>query len=300
MPTCEALLSSDTKFLVAVDGSSISYVGFDWLLDDIMQKNRNTSLDVIHVTDDAKTHLPPKEQPAAVKSHVESRLVGSLTDKRYSMQFIEKGNQTAGSHICNQIKKSKAEFVIIGYEGRKGKKNNHAMHSNVYETLKNGTCSAIVIKTDEIDSMPLKRPTTFAVNVNLNQASTKAFLDTLRLSQPGDKINVVYCVNFSEKTDNIYTEQLKKKYQAFFDGIGANLSEAFTKFNDRECSFNVVTKERSETVAQCIVRYLSSINADFVAVGANKTRVGRGKEPVGSVAMQVCLEADCNYIVSTW
>jgi len=298
--TCEALLMSESKFVAAVDGSELSYVGLNFLCDRLMQSNRNTSVDVVHVADKSKEYLPVAQKPDAVKAYAESKLVGSLSDKRYSFKMIEKGGEKAGSHICQQIKESKADFVVLGYQGRKGKKDEKLLASNVYETLKHGQCSTVVIKTNDIEAMPMKRPAVFVVKVTLDKASTKAFLDALRLSQPGDHIHVVYCINHLENADNIYTEQLKKKYHEIFQALGAGTSQAFTKFNDRECHFNVVTKDRNETVPQRIVRFLSEIKADFVAVGTNKMRVARGKEPVSSISLQTCLEADCNYIVSYW
>merc|ERR1712110_288887 len=131
--------------VAAVDGSDLSYVGFNYLCDRVMQANRNTSLDVVHIADEAKSYLPPAQKPDAVKAYTESKLVSSMSDKRYSFKMLNKGNQTAGSHICNQIKESKADFAVLGYQGRKGKKDAKLLASNVYETLRSGHCSTVVI-----------------------------------------------------------------------------------------------------------------------------------------------------------
>merc|ERR1712217_612286 len=113
--------------------------------------------------------------------------------------------------------------------------------SNCYQVLKEAPCSVMVIKDEEVEHMPMKRPTKFVVSVSLNKASTKAFLDALRLSQPEDEAHVVYCKGRLEKAQNIYEHELRAKYEGFFGSIASG-SDAFTKFNDRQCHFHVITQ----------------------------------------------------------
>merc|ERR1719221_294127 len=130
--------------------------------------------------------------------------------------------------------------------------------------------------------MPMKRPTKFVVSVSLNKASTKAFLDSLRLSQPDDEIHVVYCKGFLEKKGNIYEDELRSKYEGFFGSIGNGDSSAFTKFQNRHCTFHCIPQNKGQNVPQAIVSHADSIGADFIIVGTNALRGARGKEPVGS------------------
>lgn len=296
--TIQTLLTQDLKFLIGIDGSPISNAALNFLCDREMAINRNSSVCVVHVTDRNKTYLPPSMQPDAVKSVTESKLIGSLSSKRYRMNWIEKGNDSAGSILCEQIKSEESDFCILGYFGRKGKKDGNMVASNVYGLLKHGRCSTVVMKRE--DTFDQNRNLKFVVHAKLDKASMKAFLDALRLSSPGDTIDVIYCVNFAEKKENIYTDQLKKKYHEFFESLGSADFEGFSKFQDRKLEFHIITKERSETVPGRITRYLDETGADFVSVGTNRMRVERGKEPVGSISMQICQEADCNYIVSFW
>uniref|UniRef100_A0A7S2IBE6 UspA domain-containing protein n=1 Tax=Alexandrium andersonii TaxID=327968 RepID=A0A7S2IBE6_9DINO len=161
--------------------------------------------------------------------------------------------------------------------------------------------SVIVIKDESPSLLPIGRPTKFVVSVSLNKSSTKAFLDALRLSRPGDEIHVVYIKGFMEKVDSDYTAQVREKYTAFFSGLKDGDEQVFSKFHDRVTEFVLLSKRQRETTAESVVRYADSIDADFIVVGANAAdRVSRGKDPVGAVSMQICLETTRNFIVANW
>lgn len=300
VPICEQIVTSGTAFVAAVDGSEFSMAMLDYLADGLLWQNRNSTLNVIHIYDVSKSYLPPRLRSDAVKEHVETKLTSSLSAKRFKLTWIPKDKNKAGSRIAERASADAADFICVGFMGLKGKKDNKLYGSNTYELLKRAKCSVMVIKDESSDLLPMRRPCIFVVSVSLNQASTKAFLDALRLSKPGDEIHVAYCAGFLERQKNIYTKELQAKYEAFFGSFADGSSKVFKTFQDRDCSFHLITQQISESVPQAIVRYADEVKADFIVVGTNALRVERGKEPVGSVSLQICMETERNFVVSRW
>lgn len=301
VPLCEELLSKPQNIIVAVDGSDASMVGFKYVTEGVMQKNRDTTVQVMHVFDRSKTYLPAQWRPDSIKNVVENTLTGAVSQKRYRITWLDKDGMTAARHLTMQAQANKADFVVIGYTGRKGTKDKNLLASNVQESIRTVGATVICIKDETPELLPLKRPTKFVVSVSLNKASTKAVLDALRLSQPGDEIHVVYVKSFMERTDSDYTTELRGKYDSFFQGLKDGESHVFSKFHDRKTEFIMVKKQRRETTAQAVVRYGEEIEADFMVVGTNTLRrIERGKSAVGSVSLDICMEWERNFIVSHW
>jgi len=62
----------------------------------------------------------------------------------------------------------------------------------------------------------------------------------------------------------------------------------------------MIDKQMRESTAQAVCRYADEQEADFIAIGTNIGRVERGKEPIGGVSLQICMECDRNFIVAHW
>lgn len=296
--TCEVTLSSNLKFAVAIDGSVCSNVVLDYLARGMLWKNRNSSLDVIHVYDSSKTYLPPNLRSDAVREHVESMLASSLSATRYKLRWIAKSKDRAASHIAEQANADGADFVCLGFMGLKGKKDTKMISSNVHEVLRQSKCSVMVIKDESIDLLPMERPAVFLVSVSLNGASIRVFFDALRLSQPNDELHVAYCVGFLENDANIYTDKLRTQYEGFFSSLPDGSSEGFASILGRRCSFHIISQQKSESVPQAIVRHADEIKADFIVVFTKTLHLERGRERLGSVSMHICMETDRNVVVS--
>lgn len=297
---CEAIVSAPLKFLVTVDGSGVGYTALSYVIDDVMQKNRNTNVEVLHIYDKSKEYLPPHFRSDAIQSLVEAKLTSAITPKRSYMRWLPKAGKSVGEHICEQVNAGRKDFIVLGFFGRKGKKDSHLPGSSLLEVLQRASGTAIVIKDEDPAMLPTQRPTKFVVSVSLNKASTKAFLDALRLSQPGDEIHAVYVKSFMERTESDYTSTLREKYSSFFAALKNGDEKVFSKFQDRVTEFVMIEKQRRETTPQAIVRYADDWEADFICVGTNALRAQRGKKPVGSVSMEVCQETERNFIVSYW
>jgi len=295
----DEFLSSTSTILVAVDGSDCSMFGFEWVTQDVMQSDRATCVEVLHIYDDAKTYLPARMQKSQIKAICEAKLTGSLVTRRYNLN-MEPRQANIGIQIVNKIEQKRADFIVMGFFGRKGRKRDHLVASNTLEVMQRGEASVIVMQSEEMSDLPIGRPTKFVVSVSLNAASTKAFIDALRLSQPGDEIHVVYIKGYMERTDSDYTRALREKYAGFFDGLKDGAQQVLSKFGDRNVVFQMVPKQLRETTPCAVHRYCDDINADFVMVGTNRLRTARGKPYLGSVSLQIVTNTCRNFIVSNY
>jgi len=240
----------------------------------------------------------------------ETKLVGSVSSKRCKLAWVEK-TKDAGSHICAAVCEHGAQFVCMGYYGLKGKKEEayhdiigEKLSSNVATVLNQGnSCSLVCIKDDSEALLPVReRKATFVVSASLSKSSTKAFLDALRLSRPGDEIHVLYIKSYTDSGDMDMSAEVQSKFEGLFSTLSSSSRlEVSSRFTDREIKFVLEQKQKGETTPEAVNRYADSISADFLVVGANAAdRVARGKKPVGSVSLQICLLTGRNFIVSNW
>jgi hypothetical protein len=301
VPVCELILARALVFVVPVDGSEQAMAGFTLLTEDIMQRNRNTSVEVMHVYNRHKDYLPPAMKEEALRSVYETLLTSSLSAKRYKLYWTPQNGEKVSAHVINRVAATAADFAVIGFSGRKGPKGKRDMlASNCSEILARAGCGVIVMKDCDPQQLPIRRATKFVVSVSLNKASTKAFLDALRLSNPNDEIYVVYVKSFMERADSDYTAEVREKYSGFFAALKDGESDVFSKFHDRKCEFLIIDKQRRETTSGAVVRFAEEVEADFVSVGTNSLRISRGKPPIGTVSMDICLQWHKNFIVSHW
>eukprot|EP00443_Scrippsiella_acuminata_P108778 CAMPEP_0115599246 /NCGR_PEP_ID=MMETSP0272-20121206/14292_1 /TAXON_ID=71861 /ORGANISM="Scrippsiella trochoidea, Strain CCMP3099" /LENGTH=461 /DNA_ID=CAMNT_0003034689 /DNA_START=115 /DNA_END=1501 /DNA_ORIENTATION=- len=310
VPICEAILTKDVRILSTVDGSANSMTSLTYVTEGLLQTDKRTFAEVLHIYDDSKTYLPVSCRKEALRTTCEALLTGCVSSKRYRLKWVRKaGEGSTGDQICEGVRQLPADYICMGYFGLKGKKQNchsilgKSLSTNVATVLSQGnSCSLICIKDESPNLLPIKlKKSTFVVSVSMNKASTKAFLDALRLSKPGDEIHVVYIKSYMENSDSDYTAEVRAKYEGFFSSFKDNDQQVFSRFHDRMAQFVLVSKQRRETTAQAIVRYADSVDADFVVVGANAAdRVARGKKPVGSVSLQICLLTERNFIVANW
>jgi len=303
VPMCEQVLAEPLSILACLDGSAPSIAGFTYLADDMLQRERSMTIEVLHIYSDDKDYLPPSHRKDAIYAFAESKLISSARPDRYKLVWKPRAAKV-GAMISQIIDDSKPNFVCMGFYGRKGKKdrnecNRFLLGSNLYDVLCHGRCGAIVIKDQDPGRLPVKRPAKFVVSVHLNKAATKGFLDALRLSKPGDEIHVVY-VRVGRIDGCDYSLTLREKYDAFFSGLEAGKDSVWRHLHDRQTGFHMVDVQGWQTVSQAILAYADDIDADFIVVGSNSLRMDRGKSPMGSVAMQLCMASDRNLIVSNW
>lgn len=310
---CKLILTKDIRVLVPVDGSENSMTALTYVTEGILQADKTAFVEVLHVFDDTKTYLPHRCQKGPLMMTCEAQLTGSISSTRGALKWVERKRPGNTWHqLCQAICELPANYVCMGFYGLKGKKEEQVdlmgekLSSNVFNVLNQGnSCGVICIKDESVDQLPLKeRKATWVVSVNMSKSSTKAFLDVVRLSKPGDDIHVVYITSLARAEGSEYTEQVRAKYEDFcscFRDADAQ-DEVFARFGDRSVHFQLVPMEGDEkSPAEAVVRYADSVNADFVAVGANAAeRVARGKRPVGTESLRICMLTQRNFIVSNW
>ncbi|CAK9052422.1 unnamed protein product [Durusdinium trenchii] len=301
----DEFLQDHIKVIVSLDGSDQSTCAFEWALHGFAQSDRETELFIVHYYDSSKEYLPPKWRKNAIHADAEAKCTSYLVSKRYTISVKERTpGVKIGTMLCEDIKSQAAGFCIMGFAGRKGK-DRHLIGSNVLEVMRSGRCSCIVFKESDPNRLAMKRPAKFVVSCGLNPAATKAFVDALRLSRPGDEIHVVYIRPYLEphSKESKVTTAIRHKYDHIFEGMkdaAAWPSGKLVKFGDRTVKLVFAPQGINEGVAQALVRYANNFEADFVMVGTNVLRVDRGKPPVGSVSLQIVMEFPGNCVVSSF
>eukprot|EP00439_Symbiodinium_sp_Y106_P049546 s218_g6.t1 len=328
----DQLLHQHIRVLVSVDGSDQSSCAFEWVLHGFTQSDRETDLLIVHYYDDTKEYLPPKWRRNAIQADAEAKCTSYLVSKRYAISVRQR---SPGVKI-GDIKDQGTSFCVMGFAGRKGK-DRHIMGSNVLEVMQRGKCSCVdarqldvsvypvqtrqilvlltrwipVFKEADPSKLPLKRPAKFVVSTGLNPAATKAFIDALRLSRPGDHIHVVYirpylephskdqASNFLEASGPCASSHSFGGEQGMQDAA-AWPSGKMVKFKDRVVKLVFAPQGINEGIAQALVRYANNFEADFVMVGTNALRVEKGKSPLGSVSLQIVMEFPGNCVVSSF
>ncbi|CAE7459788.1 nipblb [Symbiodinium natans] len=277
---------------------------FDYVVRDLLLHERSSFLDVLHIYDDKKDYLPPEYRKEHLRAVVYAKLLGWVTLDRFVLNWKEKVAQVS-QMICDHFVANPATFVCMGFRGRKGKKDVRILTSNIYEVLRVGRkltllgmCSLVIFKEPNVCSLPMGRPAKFLVSMSLNKAASKAFLDALRLSKPGDEIHLIYVTFFTEDQDSDHVKILRDRYSHFFEGLGDGDHHVLQKFFDRHIEFHIVPQHKGELIPQTVAGFAESIEADFVVVGTNALRVDRGKEPLGSASLQICMEAHCTWFAN--
>jgi len=298
-----AMLQQPLKIFSAIDGTDPSLCSFEYVVKELMQHDKNTSLQVMHLYDDAKNYLPPKYRREHLESFCDSLCTSYLRKDRFKITMVARTpEEKVGTRLAKEAAHFGADFLVMGFYGRKGKKEHSAklFASNVMEIIQRGQCSTIAFRVDDTKAIPQNRKVKFVVSVSLNAAATKAFLDALRLSKAEDEIHVVYIKQYDEDVETEGTRILRKKYAVLFAKLKDDAEEALSKFGDRTAVFHMLKKPKGDTTAEAVCHYAESISADFVGVGTNALRVQRGKPILGSVSMAIALACPCSFIVSNY
>lgn len=218
IPICETVLAEPLKLMCCIDGSKPSLAALDWVCDDVLQRDRQAFVEVLHLYDETKD-VPAARKKDTLYNQCQNKLASSVSSKRYNLAWKDRKGKV-GVEVADMILDHAVEqlpsFMCVGAYGVENTRK-ETFKTHVLEMLRYARSSVIVLKDDDSRLLPIRRKTIFAVSVSLNQASTKAFLDALKLSKPGDEIHVVYIKGYMEELDDSdYTTQLKEKYCSFF------------------------------------------------------------------------------------
>jgi nucleotide-binding universal stress UspA family protein len=296
---CSAILDKELRLLAGFEGSEESSIALDFATR-VAQVVRSAQLEVVHVEEDNQKDLPLPYRRERIEATLDAKLIETGLSKRTVKRFVRRHGDEVGDLLCERIASFGADFAFIGVVGWKGRKASNIFTSSIFELLRQGKCSVVCFQSPDQSSLSSGRPTKFVVSANLHKASSKAFLDALRLSKPGDVIHAVYIKSSMERTESDYTRDVRQTYESFLESIKCSDQKIFAQFQDRRWELVVISKQKRESTPQAIARYADEIDADFIVVGTNANRVERGKTAVGSVSMQICMETDRNFIVANW
>lgn len=318
---CEKILATPLKILTCCDGSPLAESGVEYTLSCLVQQDKRNVCKILHIYDDTKEgYLPVKWRKATIEADIDSRLTVSVPKERGELKMLKRSlGCPVSDQILEEANNQGTDFIVMGFLGRKRSGAGRAtaaadisrqtsgsdlpISSNNLAVLGKSKAGVIIMQKEFTHEtahlLPKSRAARFVVSVSLNQAATKAFIDALQLSKPGDIIDVVYVKSFMEKTESDYTRTLREKYNGFFKGLkGSTNSEEFMSFGDRQCNFKMLEKRRGKTTAQMVTDYAEANDADFVVVGTNTMRSDRGKAVLGSVSADILCETSCNIVVS--
>jgi len=299
----DEFLIDTIRLVIAVDGSDASMLSFGYVVKALMQHDRDTNAIITHIYDNSKEYLPPAWRKDFIHTTCEATCTSYLLPKRYVLSWIPRdASSKVGQQLVQVICDQKADFICMGACGRKGQRPPvPLLVSNIMSVLSYGKCSCIVFNSSAPKELSFNGPVTFLVSLSLNVAATKAFVDVLRLSKPGDDIHLVHVRSCLEGEESDFSCSLREKYEALLDGLNRPVEGGcaeLPRFNNRSVHFHVVKRETGESPAHAILRYAEVCDADFICVGTNTTRVDRGKKPLGIVSLEICASTKRNFIVS--
>jgi nucleotide-binding universal stress UspA family protein len=277
------------RFVVAVDGSDASMAGLNLCCQYWMEKVRTAKLTAVHVYDDTKV-LAPKNKKEQIRSNIEGILLSSFSKSRYELSFEKKTTATKDV-LMRFIQLYQDPFVVLGFYGVKGKKQDVRLGSTVQAILKRTDSTVIVCHDDDLT--PTKNNgAKYVVCVDNNQSSTKAFLDALSLSRERDTIEVVHiCGTAPEERHK--AKMLQKKYTYMFT---SKTLQPMTL--GRACVFSLLPKKPGETTAETITAYAEEVGSVFLCVGT----VALGSAADGTTgfsnAAAMCTLSHCSVIIS--
>jgi len=267
-------------------------------------------LKIMHIYDNTKDYLVgTKFNPERLEQTVNDICLTSVSKSRYAVLFQPKHTNDkdvqVGPSLIDQANADHSDFVIMGLVGRKGIKKSSFAGTPMGKQLDfamSHTNGSIVVIQDVQTATTLKSntKTVFAVSVCLNTASTKGFIDALRLSKPGDEIHVVYVKSFLERTESDYTIALRTKFAKLFAAIHEEMKDvAHATYGDRVCTFHLLEKKKGYTTPQAIVEFADDVGAHFIVVGTNVLRSReKGKEHLGSISMQILMDSHKNFVIA--
>ena len=140
--------TSGVKWNVTVDGSDMSEIAFKMVFNSLIKEE--DFMTVSHVFSNSKDYLSHTFKPEYIKQHFESLLIGTHSTK-WSLvwEHLDKG-LTTKEHIMKIADENNANFLVLGYHGRKGPKEDPTLLGSAVEYMAhNPVCPTIVVKTSE-------------------------------------------------------------------------------------------------------------------------------------------------------
>lgn len=250
---------------------------------------------MITVTDSSKKFLPFDLTPLYIQRSYEAEL-SIVPDALASFEAFEKGEgETTKSSICEYVNDAahRPDFLVTGFVGRKGPKLNPTiLGSSADYSLRSAHCTSIIIKPRylDVESQCDRQKFSFICAVDGSVAAKSAFEDVMKIFDPElDEVVVVHIHNDVDESETEKTESLKAEYE-----------EALSAAKAVNGSVKLIEKEQDKTIAQMLVHEVDTLEAQFLAVGADGMRayVEGAESFLGSVSDYCVRHARSSIIVA--
>jgi nucleotide-binding universal stress UspA family protein len=215
-------ISSDTyKWNVACDGSDLSEIAFDIVLNNLMKEE--DYIIVSHVFQSNKDYLSYKLKPENIKQDVEAKLIGRHSSKWIAIWEHREKDLTTKEHIMQIAKSSHTNCLVLGYIGRKGPKEDPTLLGSAVEYMAhNPVCPCLIIKDDEQRSNKENGAYRWLVCSDGSEKSYNSLRETIKIIDKSRdeivvlvvKISFVHCDEI-EKATNSICEENDVKYHKF-------------------------------------------------------------------------------------
>lgn len=273
-----------TTFLVCVDGSENS---FEAIQTAVCLRKGGDRLKCIHINDPQKKDLPRQLQPEAIKEAAAIQTVSAVPQDRYDFSILTKyGQLTTKDMLVNHVnaiafqdtKSASAhpKIVVSGFIGRKGPKEDPCVMGQTADA----TCRGVLFPSMIIKTPPKEagQPRHFAVAVDGRVRSHRAYLLTLGIMKPQDKVTCVYVEGAGTAAPQQSADRVRGFYERDFQERGL------------VCA-TVVVLDGGGGAHEPLLAWLRAAAPDFAAVAARPTQA------FVSVSDQVVRNCRCNVIV---
>lgn len=278
--------SSGIKWDVCVDGSDISLDAFKIVFDELWRDG--DFMIVSHVFSNDKDYLSIRYKPDNLKQHYETHLIGTHSSKWIMVwEHLQKG-LTTKEHLNKIAKDNEADFIVMGYHGRKGEKEDPTLLGSAVEYMAHHpVCTALVVKSPEKRKEKADGGFRWLVCSDGSEKSYKALRETIRLMDKEVDHLIVLVVNLS----SLNTQDIELK-----------TSEICEEENVKDHKFETIDRDSDEKTYESIVDYINVDDTDyidFVTVANQGSGYKMHLEPkyLGSVAKGVLCNAKCNVVL---
>lgn len=274
-------------FMCATDGSEASKDAYQALIGGLMNI-KTDQIGIIHIFNRSKNYLPFHMQPECIENEFDAELIGKFNPDQYRviMESVIPG-KTVKEQILDIVARNKADFLVVGYHGRKGPKQDPTvMGTAVQHIALNAVCPIFIIKDLQDRSTKKDGGYTWLIGVDGSDKSFKAYHEAVKVMDK--KRDTVFAV--SVKTQGLNLEAAKQKCEMHFktDGVKG--------------SYQVIQKtDMVQTTEKRLVDYIMGEECpyiDYVAIGNNGAHFAshNDKKYLGSVASGVLRNVKANIL----
>mmetsp|Transcript_36430 Transcript_36430/g.42532 ORF Transcript_36430/g.42532 Transcript_36430/m.42532 type:complete len:281 (+) Transcript_36430:32-874(+) len=276
--------SESKNWVVSTDGSRASKDAFWQLFKEFYSSE--DKLEVVSITDPAKTYLPYEYLPTTIYNDYKTELLSKIHPSKYKIVMKEKSE---GSTVREEILKyvEGAFALFIGYHGRKGEKEDPTvMGQTVRFSAYKSSVPLFVIKSLALREKTKSKGFTYLVCMDGSDKALRGLEFAAKLlKKPEDKIVAVsvWAIEFADKIPSI-----EKSVERFAE--------------EKNIKIEYILLPKTVDIKVTIVEFINKsekCEVDFVVFGNHGLRQqfeGKG-EFLGSFAANIIANANANPIM---